>query len=491
MGQLKKLYIDLERYQKQLKFYNSITRKKESFLPINPPQVKLYTCGPTVYDFAHIGNLRTFIFEDLLVRVLDLVGYKPTQVMNITDVDDKTIKKATHAKLSLQKYTQIYTQAFFDDLQLLKVRPAKYYPRATDHIPQMIEMIETLMKKGYAYCGVDQSIYFSIRKFQAYGRLAQLQTVSDDTEENRGGSIEDEYEKDEVQDFVLWKSYDPQRDADVYWESPFGRGRPGWHIECSAMAHALLGQTIDIHTGGVDNLFPHHENEIAQSECCWGKEFAHTWLHAQHLMVEGKKMAKREGNFYTLRDLLEKNIEPLSIRFLLMQAHYRHGLNFTFDGLNSASLSIQRLQDGYYRYKNVSKDLEDCPDTQIFNEQLQEALDKFILSLCDDLNISAALACVFDALRLMHSFLDRLGSWSLSTYNAMGDFFNVVNTILSCFEEEQSFPQDVLDLFQERVLARKEKDFSLADALREKILKAGYTIEDGPQGARLKRLVRD
>jgi cysteinyl-tRNA synthetase len=354
----------------------------------------MYTCGPTVYNFAHIGNFRTYVFEDLLRRAIKFFGFQLTQVMNLTDVDDKTIRGAIANNVSLDDYTQPYKEAFFEDLKALNIEPAEHYPAATDYIPDMIQMIETLLAKGVAYRGGDGSIYYAISKFPRYGCLSHLHL-----DELQAGASErvasDEYEKEHVADFVLWKHYDPERDGQIYWESPFGPGRPGWHLECSAMAIKILGETIDIHVGGVDNMFPHHENEIAQSEACSGKPFVKLWMHAEHLVVDHKKMSKSLGNFYTLRDLLNKGYTGTQVRYLLLQTHYKTQLNFTFQGLEAAKSALQRLNDFIQRLQEV--------DTRESGGQMEglchKALEEFADALADDLNISSALAVIFDFVR--------------------------------------------------------------------------------------------
>nr|NGX45959.1 Cysteine--tRNA ligase [Chlamydiota bacterium] len=327
--------------QLHLKLWNTETRTKEAVIPIEGHKIRLYTCGPTVYNYAHIGNFRTYVFEDLLRRSLKFFGMEVEQVMNLTDIEDKIIAGALHESKQLEEYTEPYIAAFFDDLKTLGVERVEHYPRATDYIPHMIEIIEALMEKGVAYRGADESIYFSINHFPSYGRLSQL-----NLEELKSGASQrvgtDEYDKENVADFTLWKAYDPKRDWEILWESPFGKGRPGWHIECSAMGMSILGETIDIHVGGVDNIFPHHENEIAQSEAYSGKQFVRHWLHSDHLLVEGKKMSKSLGNFYTLRDLIEKGYSGRVVRLLLLQTHYRTQLNFTLQGLDAAASSLER-----------------------------------------------------------------------------------------------------------------------------------------------------
>jgi len=335
-----------------LKLYNTASRQKETLVPLYDWHVKLYTCGPTVYHFVHIGNFRTFIFEDLLRRVIKFFGFKLTHVMNLTDVDDKTIKGAIAKGVKLDEFTEPYKKAFFEDLEILHIEKAEFYPAATAYIQEMIGMIQVLLDKDVAYKGGDGSVYFSINKFPHYGCLSHL-----NLDELKTGASErvvsDEYEKDHAADFVLWKHYEAERDGKIFWESPFGPGRPGWHLECSCMAIELLGETIDIHVGGVDNMFPHHENEIAQSEAYSGKTFAKIWMHAEHLLVDGKKMSKSLGNFYTLRDLLDQGFNGQQIRYLLLQTHYKTQLNFTFQGLEAAKSSLQRLHDFIQRLNEM------------------------------------------------------------------------------------------------------------------------------------------
>ena len=321
-----------------IRFFNTLSGKLEPFHPITQGKVKLYTCGPTVYDYAHIGNFRAYMFEDLLKRFLVFMGYAVTHVMNITDVDDKTINGAHADGISLQDFTKKYIDSFYKDIDTLKITRADHYPKATEHIPEMARMIKGLLDKGYAY-EKDGSIYFSIAKFPDYGRLSKINLE----ELKPGERIEsDEYEKDSVNDFALWKH---KKEGEPFWETEVGSGRPGWHIECSVMSSKYLGETFDIHCGGTDNIFPHHENEIAQSEAYFGKKFVNYWLHCHHLIVDGEKMSKSKGNFYTMRDLLKKNVDPSVLRFLLISTHYRKMLNFTFEALDQANASLQRIKD--------------------------------------------------------------------------------------------------------------------------------------------------
>ena len=327
--------------QSNIYFFNTLTRKKEVFKPLDEGKVKIYTCGPTVYDFAHIGNFRAFLFEDLLKRWLIQRGFKVTHVMNLTDIDDKTIKGSQTQKVPLRQFTEFYVKAFFEDIKALNIQPADVYPKATDHIPEMVALIKTLMAKGIAYKGEDGSIYYAISKFPDYGKLSKIKPA----ELKAGARVsQDEYTKEEAQDFAVWKAWTLE-DGDVFWETELGKGRPGWHIECTAMSLRYLGETLDIHAGGVDLIFPHHENEIAQSESLTGKLFSRFWLHAEFLMVEGQKMSKSLGNYYTLRDLVAKGHAPEAIRYLLASVPYRKSLNFTMDGLKAAAVAIDRLRN--------------------------------------------------------------------------------------------------------------------------------------------------
>lgn len=463
-----------------LKLYNTETRQKEEIHTHNG-RIKMYTCGPTIYDFAHIGNFRAYVLEDLLRRTLQYFGFDVEQVMNITDVEDKTIRGATLKKISLKEFTEPFKKAFFEDLQILNIQKVEHYPAATDYISEMIKMIEILLQKGYAYRSKNGSIYFSIRKFSTYGRLSHLNLENlkvNASEENEA----DEYDKDNVADFALWKVYDPERDGSIFWESSFGKGRPGWHIECSAMATKILGDSIDIHCGGVDNMFPHHENEIAQSECCSGIRFVYHWVHVEHLLVDHKKMSKSLGNFYTLRDLLKKEYSGTEVRYLLLSTHYRTQLNFTFAGLDAAKSSLMRIEDLIFRLRGIE---QTWPQTISFEKfQIQ-----FKSALADDLNISSALATLFELVRELNILCDeeKLGVQDAkAALNLFAEWDQVLGVLPLALNKEE-IPAHLVRLLEEREKARQGKNWAYSDQIRNEILKAGYVIEDTPQGTRLKK----
>jgi cysteinyl-tRNA synthetase len=457
-----------------IRLFNTLTRRVEDFSPREPGLVRLYTCGPTVYNFAHIGNFRAYIFEDLLQRHLEYRGLRVDRVMNLTDVDDKTIRGCRAAGLPLAEFTAPFKKAFFEDLDTLRIKRAEHFPAATEdvHIEWMIAMISTLVEKGHAYRAEDGSVYFRIRSFPDYGRLAHF-----NIEDLRDGVrvSNDEYEKENVGDFALWKAWD-EADGDVGWESPWGRGRPGWHIECSAMATGLLGDELDIHCGGEDNIFPHHEAEIAQSECCTGKKFVRLWMHCRHLRVEGSKMAKSAGNFFTLRDLMEKGWTGREVRYALISVKYREPLNFTFEGLAAARSALQRLDEWTSRLKETAGDAR-AAEPPAGQEGFGEALD-------DDLNISAALAVVFETVRETNRRMNE-GSLSAGTARALLDWLRGVNSVLALESEEEKIPAEVGELVQRRANARAAKDWKLSDTLRDEILAMGWMVKDTKDGQKL------
>jgi cysteinyl-tRNA synthetase len=458
--------------------FNTLSRKKESFTPIQNGLVKLYTCGPTVYDYAHIGNFRAFLFEDILKRWLLYKGYKVNHIMNLTDIDDKTIKGSQKQGIPLRKYTDFYSTAFFEDIKALNIAPADMYPRATDHIPEMVQIIKTLLEKGVAYKGEDGSIYFSVCKFPEYGKLSHLKVG----ELKAGARVsQDEYAKEEAQDFALWKAWTPE-DGDVYWETELGKGRPGWHIECSAMSMKYLGETFDIHCGGIDNMFPHHENEIAQSEAATGKTFVDYWMHNEHLQVEGKKMSKRFGNFYTLRDLLAKGYDPITIRYLLISTHYRQQFNFTFEGLESSKAAVERLRNFVRRLHEV----QNGTSTEKVATLTQKLEACFGGSMDDDLNVGIALSSLFDFVREMNSLLDVNLVSKEEAALAIG-LMKRIDSVLGVIGEvkaEEELSADIDALVQQREEARKAKNWKEADAIRAQLKAMGIVLEDTAQGIR-------
>ena len=468
-----------------LQLYNTQSRTLEDVIPFDGKKVRFYTCGPTVYDFAHIGNFRTFIFEDLLRRTLLFFGNRVEQVMNLTDVDDKTIRGAIAKNISLDAFTKTYKDAFFEDLAVLNIQPVEHYPAATDFIPQMIKMIETLLSKNHAYIGQDKSVYFAIKRFPEYGKLSHLKL--EDLQQGASERVNnDEYAKESASDFVLWKAYDETRDGGIFWDSPFGKGRPGWHLECSVMAQNILGDTIDLHAGGVDLIFPHHENELAQSECCSGKLFSRLWVHSEHLLVNGKKMSKSLGNFYTLRDILQKGYDGTTLRFMLLQAHYRTQLNFTFEGLDAAKTTLTRIHDfmvrvaGYQPQPGSSWPKADAVITC--------ALDGFSKSLSQDLNISEALSYLFELIREVHAAIDAKLP-SAKEIALVQEAMQKIDSVLAvCTPKEEPVPQDVLDLVVARGQARKDKQWQRSDEIRAELQQKGYVVEDGPTGPRIKKL---
>ena len=461
-----------------LKFYNTLTKKKGEFIPLKKGKVGLYTCGPTVYDYAHLGNFRAYIFEDLLRRYLQYKGYQVTHVMNITDVDDKTIKGAKEKGVSLSQYTKKYEDAFFEDIKILNIKKANYYPRATEHIKEMANLVKELLKKNYAY-EKDGSIYFSIKKFPHYGKLSGVD-LSQMKEGRRSDS--DEYQKEDIKDFCLWKK---AKEGEPSWETEIGKGRPGWHIECSAMSMKYLGTSFDIHTGGIDNIFPHHENEIAQSEAATGGKFVNYWLHCAYLLVDNEKMAKSKGNFYTLRDLLNKGYNPFSIRYLLLSTHYRAPLNFTFENLKGAENSLRRLLD----FKNrLEETVPEGRYNQSLHQNILNAKKNFEAALDNDLNISSALSAIFNLVKETNIILEKQdlnkknSSEVLQTLNE----FDKVLGILG--EANISLNKECQDLIKERELARKKKDFNKADEIRKKLLNKGIVLEDTKGGIRWKKV---
>ncbi len=450
-----------------LRLYNTLSRKKEVFKPIKKGMVGMYTCGPTVYGSSHIGNYRAYVFADILKRTLSYLGYKVKQVMNLTDVDDKTIRDSQKAGKSLRDFTEHFTQEFYRDRDLLNIIPADTYTKATDYINEMVSIIETLLIKGYAYKSVDGSIYFSIKKDKEYGKLSRLD-LGALKEGASGRMLADEYEKNDAQDFVLWKSWD-KTDGDVYWETRLGKGRPGWHIECSAMSMENLGQSFDVHTGGVDNIFPHHENEIAQSECATGKTFVKYWMHNGWLLIDEKKMAKSLGNFYTLEDLSERGIPPVVFRYFLLSAHYRSKLNFTWEAVEAAGTAYERMV----------AEITELPSRGRINKNYKNKFSKFI---SDDLGTPRALAVIWEILKDTELKPADKKATILDFDKVLG--LGIVKS------SKKEIPEDVLRLAEERENYRRNKEWEKSDELRNKILGLGYVIEDAVSGYKLKNKKR-
>ena len=473
-----------------MRFHNSLTRSDEPFTPIDPACVRLYTCGPTVYNFAHIGNFRAYVFEDVLRRALEFEGFRVKQVMNLTDVDDKTIRGSREKGIPLRDYTKPYKEAFFADLKTLGIEPAEVYPAATDHVPEMIALIRRLFDKGVAYQSEDKSVYFRVAAFPEYGKLAHL-----DRSGMRSGVriANDEYEKDAVGDFALWKAWD-EKDGDVWWDSPWGRGRPGWHIECSAMSMKYLGESFDLHTGGIDNLFPHHENEIAQAEAATGKPFVRTWLHCAHLRVNGEKMSKSAGNFFTLRDLLAKGYTGREIRYVLLGAHYRQPLNFTFDALAGARTALARIDEFVARLRAAGA--AEIPESR--NPGIPEsapawaldALRAFADAIADDLGTPAALAAVHGLVSAGNRAFDAAApnaATATAVLAVLRRCDRVLNLLPAVGAAEEAVPAEVQSLADERAAARAAKNWAESDRLRAAIAALGWEVRDSKAGQTLRK----
>ncbi|MFQ5762603.1 MAG: cysteine--tRNA ligase [Candidatus Bathyarchaeia archaeon] len=466
-----------------LRFFNTLEGREMLFTTIQPGIIRIYTCGPTVYDYAHIGNFRAYVFQDLLRRWLEYRGYKVTQVMNITDVDDKTIRGARSEGVPLKTFTEKYTQAFFQDLETLNVKKAEVYPRATEHIGDMVALVRELLKRDYAYKGEDGSVYYRISAFNDYGKLSKLKIQ----ELKTGARVKaDEYAKEHPQDFALWKAWDPE-DGETGWETELGKGRPGWHIECSAMSMHYLGETFDIHSGGVDLVFPHHENEIAQSEGATGKKFVNFWLHCEHLIVEGKKMSKSLGNFYTLRDLLQRGHDPMGIRFILLSTHYRQQLNFTFQGLDAAANTVQRLKDFLHRLRQVTA-TESYPEVATLVEDTKQ---RFEAVMDNDLDVNTALAHLFEFVKEINKRIDD-GKINRHDAQVAFEFVKSLDSVLGLLGSiewaEEELPPDLMELIRRREEARRLKDWTTADEIRGELLQRGVIVEDTPKGVTWKRV---
>ena len=463
-----------------LRLYNTLSQSVQTFAPLSDNTVRMYTCGPTVYDFAHIGNFPTFVFYDLLRRWLRASGFQLNHVMNITDVDDKIIRNAVAQNKTLDEYTAIYTKAFLDDCATLRLEQPERLVRATEHIKEMADAIHRLEEGGYTYRS-DGSVYFRISKFKDYGKLSH----NDFSGMVAGARVDvDNYDKADARDFALWKAAKPGEPA---WDTEAGHGRPGWHIECSVMAIEYLGATLDLHAGGIDLIFPHHENEIAQSEALTGKQFARFWVHSEFLLVEGQKMSKSLGNFYTLRDIFARGITPEAVRYLLASVPYRKALNFTFDGLSSAKTAIERLRN--FKFRLDTAKLPEGTNAKIA-DQSSAALAGFRAAMNDDLNTAEALAFVFEFLREANTALDanEFQAGNLAGANALLDQFDAVFEVLKPSAPAGGMSDaDIEELVAERTAAKKARNFARSDEIRAQLLEAGIVIEDTKDGVRWKR----
>ena len=463
-----------------IRFYNTLTRAKEEFEPLVPGQVGMYACGPTVYNYAHIGNLRTFMFEDLLRRHLEYRGFKVTHVMNITDVEDKIIRTCRETGESLPSLPGRFTDAFFDDLDTLGILRPHHIPRATEYIQPMVELVKKLRERGHTYDD-DGSVYFRISSFEDYGKLSHIQLEG--LQAGGSGRVDvDEYSAADPRDIAMWKAY-TEDDGEVFWETELGKGRPGWHLECSAMSMGHLGDSFDIHCGGVDLVFPHHENEIAQSEGATGKHFAKYWLHAAHLNLEGQKISKSLGNVVNLRDLLNEGIDPVAIRFALRSTHYRQPTNFSRDALDSAREAVQRVRDFRRRLKDVR-----MPSGETLESESTTCETAFAEALDDDLNISGALGAVFEFIRATNKLIDD-DALSKGVATRALDLLDRLDTVV-CFlgdAPEEPVPAEILQLVDERQKARRAKDFARADAIRDELAAGGWVLEDTPAGPHVRK----
>ncbi|MBI3667310.1 MAG: cysteine--tRNA ligase [Acidobacteria bacterium] len=461
-----------------LHLFNTLTNRLEPFVPLEDNIVRMYTCGPTVYDYAHIGNFRTFVFQDILRRYLRYSGYRLDHVMNITDVEDKIIRNAGQKGKSLREYTDFYIAALEEDARKLRLERPDRVVRATDHIPDMIAAIQKLGEKGITYQS-DGSIYYRISGFPGYGKLSKIDVAGMRT----GARVDvDEYDKADVRDFAVWKAPKP---GEPFWDAPFGPGRPGWHIECSVMSMKYLGDTLDIHTGGIDLVFPHHENEIAQSEAITGKPFVRYWLHAEFLLVEGQKMSKSLGNFYTLRDVLARGHSPEAVRYLLASVPYRKQLNFTFDALQSAATAIERLRNFRLRLETERFRTGENPR---LTELAGEARRQFEAGLDDDLNTAQALAAVFEYVREANTQMDArefLEGNRAAALDLLSRFDRIFD-VLEVSREGRLSTEEIERAIQERLSARKARDFAKADHIRKELADRGVILEDTKEGTRWK-----
>ncbi len=473
-----------------------MARSIEELNPIKDSLFRIYSCGPTIYNFAHIGNLRYFIFVDVLRKTLKHFGYKVKHVMNLTDVDDKTIRYSRQNRLPLKEYTKQYEKYFFEDLERLNIEPVEYYPRATETIPEIIKFIEKIIENKHAYV-TNGNVYFDISTFKDYGKLANLDLSN--LKENAQGRLDDEYDKDDPRDFALWKAYTLE-DGDVFWESPWGKGRPGWHIECSVMSSKYLTdmfkdgtinpdkfETIDIHTGAVDLIFPHHTNEIAQTESVTKKPFVKYWIHCEHLFVDGKKMSKSLGNFYTLRDLIEKGYPPRAFRYVCVSSHYKQQLNFTLKTLDAAENTIKRLDNFVFILNVIKERSEDKSIRDELKQKIEEFKDTFDNFLADNLDTPKALATVFDFM----SYVNKTKDLSSAEAELSLQTLRYFDSVLSIFDfdiKEDPLPDEIMALILKREEARKNKNWELADSIREQLKEQGIELADTPLGTVWKKV---
>jgi cysteinyl-tRNA synthetase len=471
----------------EIRLHDTMSGETEPFVPQRPGEVGMYSCGPTVYDYAHIGNFRTFVFQDILRRFLKLRGFRLVHVMNLTDVDDRIIANAAKAGVGIREYTQTFVDAFFADCKTLSIESPEHWTRATDHIDDMVKLIERLQDKSFTYPS-DGSLYYRIAKFPDYGKLSKIDVAG----MQAGTRVDlDRYEKESARDFALWKA---PKAGEHFWETPIGTGRPGWHIECSAMAMKYLGETLDIHTGGIDLAFPHHENEIAQSEAATGKKFVRYWMHAEHLLVEGEKMSKSLGNFFTLRDLLAKGYKPSALRFALASVPYRRQLNFTFDGLQQATSAVERLRNFAARLAQ-SKFVEGS--TPAIAARIAQATEEFDAGLSEDLNTARALAAVYDLVRDANIAIDK-GEFAKKDAAAAQEFLATFDRVFAVLQDNDAeklqelgyatesgalTDAEVEARMAERQAARKNRDFAASDRIRQELADRGILIEDNRDGS--------
>ncbi|HBA85607.1 MAG TPA: cysteine--tRNA ligase [Verrucomicrobia bacterium] len=460
--------------------HNTLTRKKEEFVPLDDGKVRMYSCGPTVWDYAHVGNFRAYICVDVLKRYMLYKGSDVIHIMNITDVDDKIIERSVQEKKPFRKITEFYTREFFHDSEQLRIKKADLYPKATEHISHMVRIIQQLMKNGHAYRSEDGSVYYNIASFKDYGKLSHSKISS----LKAGARVkQDSYDKENAQDFALWKAWD-REDGNVFWETELGKGRPGWHIECSAMSMKYLGESFDLHTGGVDNIFPHHEDEIAQSEAATGKPFCKYWMHCAHLVVDGKKMSKSLGNFYTLRDVTGRGYNGREIRYELMATHYRQSLNFTFEALDGARAALQRLDEFSARLESVAGQ---TPASGVLPPWAEIAVQKFTASLDDDLNVSGALAAIFDLVRDGNIATNKQELSSADARQVLNQLDRLDAVFGFIRKPAEAVDPEIENLLELRKKARQEKNWAESDRLRSEMASRGWLVQDSAKGQTVKK----